>query len=391
MLGMAGVRPRGVALLLVLAASCAPAPHGGATTTAGLTQASQAGSPAPPALGSEPALPAGSAGVGASSSVAVAPPPVASPAEPTVPAFAFDPEIAAAVARIDARAYARDLAAIVGERNDVTAPAHLAAVTRTVGLELGRAGFLVRRETVRHGARVADNLIADRPGTDAGRVVAIGAHLDTVPSSPGADDDGSGVAALLGIARAAARVPTTAGLRILAFAFEEDGLVGASQHVQGLPESERARIVAMIDMDMIGFRDRRPGSQRYPAGIEQLVPQPLPDTGDFIAAVGLEGEIVLPAMIHAQRYVPELRAGVVPLRRWQIFAAPDTMRGDHAPFWLAGIPAAQVGDTGDFRNPHYHQPTDRLETVDAEFATLVARWVGASALTLARVTPPAQR
>jgi hypothetical protein len=312
-------------------------------------------------------------------------PPPEIPPPPVAPVFTAQPAIAKAIERIDARAFARDLGAIVGERNDRTTPAHLAKVTAYVEAELTKAGFRVRRETIRHGARSADQLVADRPGSDPAKLVAVGAHLDTVPGSPGADDDGSGVAGLLAIARATKGVPTTKGLRIYAFAFEEDGLVGASQHVANLPEPDRAAITAMIDMDMIGYRDARPGSQRYPPGIEQIVRQPLPDTGDFIAAVGIEGEPILPAMTHAQRYVPDLRAGVVPLRRWQIFAAPDTMRGDHAPFWLAGIPAAQVGDTGNFRNPHYHQPTDRLETVDVEFATLVSRWVTATLLTLAGV------
>lgn len=381
------LRPAGTAVVALLALCCAGAPAARHGPSVG--EPSSGAVLAPPtserALPSGRPLPAGSSALGATTSSAVVAPPAVAPAEPPPPVFTFEPEIAAAVARIDARAFGRDLAAIVGDRNDLSAPAHLAAVTRYVEAELTRAGWVVRRQTVHHGARVADNLVADRPGQGGARLVAIGAHLDTVPLSPGADDDGSGVAALLGIARATARVPTAAGLRLLAFAFEEDGLVGASHHVQAMPEPERAQVIAMIDMDMIGYRDRHPGTQRYPAGIEQLVRQPLPDTGDFIAAVGLEGEIVLPAMVHAQRYVPDLQAGVVPLRRWQIFAAPDTMRGDHAPFWLAGIPAAQVGDTGDFRNPHYHRPTDRLETIDLEFATLVARWVGASALTLAGV------
>jgi Zn-dependent M28 family amino/carboxypeptidase len=167
------------------------------------------------------------------------------------------------------------------------------------------------------------------------------------------------------------------------FAFEEDGLIGSSQHVQALSDAERARIVAMIDLDMIGYQDQRPGSQRYPAGFDRLLEQPLPDTGDFIAAIGIADQAILPAMQHAQAYVPGLRAGAVPLRRWQTLAAPDTMRGDHAPFWAAGIPAALVSDTGEYRNPGYHQPSDGLGSVDVGFATLVTQWVAASALTLA--------
>jgi hypothetical protein len=371
---MGAVRPAFFLFFLAACASATPdAPHNGAS------QARDDVATAPPPATPPPSTPPPPDGG------RVQAPPPETPPPPVAPVFTVQPAIAKAIASIEARAYARDLGAIVGERNDRTTPAHLAKVTAYVEAELTKAGFRVRRETIRHGTRSADQLIADRPGSDPTKVVAVGAHLDTVPGSPGADDDGSGIAGLLAIARATKGVATTKGLRIYAFAFEEDGLVGASQHVANLPEPDRAAIAAMIDMDMIGYRDSRPGSQRYPPGIEQLVRQPLPDSGDFIAAVGIEGEPILPAMTHAQQYVPDLRAGVVPLRRWQIFAAPDTMRGDHAPFWLAGIPAAQVGDTGNFRNPHYHQPSDRLETVDVEFATLVSRWVTATLLTLAGV------
>ena len=342
---------------------------------------------APPALALAP-VSAGSASTGtvglrSAGTVPTEPRPPAPPVES--PRWSFEPAIAAAIGRIDRAGMQRDLAAIVGDRNDRTAGPHLRAVTRHVEAQLRRAGWTVRRETIRHGDRIADNLIADRAGRDADRVVVVAAHLDTVPLSPGADDDGSGLAALLSIARAASRLPTSASLRILAFAFEEDGLIGSSQYVAALPESERSQIVAVLSMDMIGYRDPTPWSQRYPAGIEQVVRRPLPNTGDFVAALGIESEPILAAMEHAQQYVTDLRAGVVPLRRWQVFAAPDVLRGDHAPFWLAGIPAAAIGDTGNFRNPHYHQQSDRLESIDLDFATLAARWVGASALTLAGV------
>lgn len=314
--------------------------------------------------------------------VVVPTPRPAAPAD-TPPPFAFEPAIATAVARVDRGEMERDLAAIAGDRNDLTARPHLEAVTRMVETQLGRSGWTVHREVVRQGSRTADNVIAERPGSDPSRVVVVAAHLDTVPLSPGADDDGSGLAALLALARAVSNVPTRASLRLIAFAFEEDGLLGSSQYVAALPPPERSRIVAMLAVDMIGYRDSRPGSQRYPVGIERVVHQPLPDSGDFVAAVGLADEPILPAMEHARQYVPEVRAGTVPVRRWALVAAPDLLRADHAPFWLAGIPAVMIGDTGNFRNPNYHQPTDRLDTLDTEFATLAARWICASTLTLA--------
>src|SRR5690606_6250898 len=137
--------------------------------------------------------------------------------------------------------------------------------------ELREAGYTVRREPVTHGEHTADNIVAERAGADpdAGLVI-IGAHYDTVAVSPGADDNASGVAATLAIARAASSVPSRAALRFVAFCFEERGLVGSAAHVANLGPEERQRLITAVTLDMVGYRADGEGSQRWPRGVEAL-------------------------------------------------------------------------------------------------------------------------
>ncbi|MBI2898283.1 MAG: M20/M25/M40 family metallo-hydrolase [Deltaproteobacteria bacterium] len=301
-----------------------------------------------------------------------------------VPPSERDPAIARAVAGITRGTFERDLRAVARPRDDSLAPTGLRQVADALERELRRAGYRVARQAVHHDGHVADNVIGERAGSDPTRVVVVGAHYDAVPGSPGADDDASGVAAMLAVARAAAGFSTRASIRIVAFAFEEDGLVGSLAYVESLPPAERSRIVAMVDLEMLGYRDARPFSQRYPQGIELIVPgRELPTAGDFIVALGLEGEAVLEALARARAYVPGLRAETIAVPRLALLAVPDLLRSDHAPFWAAGIPAIVIADTAELRNPHYHQPTDTVGTLDLDFATEVARWAAAGTLELA--------
>jgi Zn-dependent M28 family amino/carboxypeptidase len=301
---------------------------------------------------------------------------------------ATDAAIARAIDAITPATLARDLQTIAQPREDRFARGQLERTAQYVQDQLEQAGFQVTRQHVGLEGRSADNVIGERAGSDRSQVVLVGAHYDAVVGSPGADDDGTGVAALLAIARAASVVHTHRMVRVIAFAFEEDGLIGSAHYVDALSPAERARIVGMIDVEMIGYRDHTPGSQHYPAGIEDLLPGlQLPTTGDFVAAVGLEGEALAPVLADARAYVTDLDAEVLEVRRMVLLATPDLLRSDHAPFWLAGIPAVLVGDTADFRNPNYHQPSDTLGTLDLEFASRAARWLAASTLVLAGSGP----
>jgi Zn-dependent M28 family amino/carboxypeptidase len=208
------------------------------------------------------------------------------------------------------------------------------------------------------------NLILDLPGRNNDGFVLVGAHYDGVPGSPGADDNASAVAVLLEMARAFAADPPRRRVRLPAFDLEERDLAGSRAYAAEL-HRQRQPLALMIALEMLGYADRRPGSQRYPPGLRYFYP----DRGDFI---GLIGNL---------RAMPQLRRAARVIRRsvpcewlpvpWRGRVLPDTRRSDHAPFWDLGYPAIMVTDTADMRNPHYHTAGDRIETIDVDFLTAV--------------------
>jgi Zn-dependent M28 family amino/carboxypeptidase len=198
--------------------------------------------------------------------------------------------------------------------------------------------------------------------------ILIGAHYDTVPGSLGADDNGTGVAVLLEMAKAFSERPARYPIRLVAFDLEEvftqSDTFGNHQYAKFL-QGQPLRL--MIGLESIGYCSHAPNSQRYPAGLERFYP----NQGNFIALIGN-----IPTLLDMIRLSRGIR------RRSQIGAewlpagmkgqmVPDTRRGDHAAFWDRGYRAIMVTDTADMRNPHYHRPSDRIETLDFDFLTRV--------------------
>ncbi len=314
--------------------------------------------------------------------------------EPPPPANLLHPRVRAAAASIEESMLRADLERIVGPRDPSTSRAHHDEVAAWIESELRAAGYEVRREPVEHEGRTADNIVAERAGSDPSRLLLLGAHYDTVAGSPGADDNASGVAALLASARASAGVPTHATLRFVAFCFEEAYMVGSAAHVAGMSAEDRQRLVTAITMDMIAYRSEAEGSQRWPQGAEMLARgRTIPTRGDFIGAFWLTDTPtdVVTRFEAAARFAPEgLRVETLAIPRVLIELAPDVLRSDHAPFWQARLPAISIGDTGPYRNPHYHSSTDTLETLDVPFLTDVARWLTVAALLVAEPAPRAR-
>ncbi|MFE4108070.1 M28 family peptidase [Almyronema epifaneia] len=195
--------------------------------------------------------------------------------------------------------------------------------------------------------------------------ILAGAHYDTVVGSPGADDNASGVAVLLELARLWSEQPGRSPLILVAFDLEEYGLAGSRFCVEQLQKANQ-RLRLMLSLEMLGYYDDRPGSQHYPPGLKYFFPQ----SGNFVGLIGNWRS--LPHLIHLSKHLsqagmpaPWLPAG----QRGKL--VPDTRRSDHAPFWDAGYRAILVTDTANLRNPHYHQPSDRLETLDLDRLTQV--------------------
>ena len=196
--------------------------------------------------------------------------------------------------------------------------------------------------------------------------IVVGAHYDTVPGSPGADDNASGVAAVIELSR---MLPTE-GIRFVAFANEElpyshGEEMGSFVYAKRAREREE-RISAMFSLEMLGCYSDAPGSQRYPPVIGWFYP----DRANFIAFVGDLGARHLVKRAHTL------------FRRHSDFpsqslAAPAFVRGvthsDHWSFRRHGYPAVMVTDTAFNRYPHYHRATDTPEKLDYERMATVTR------------------
>jgi Zn-dependent M28 family amino/carboxypeptidase len=206
------------------------------------------------------------------------------------------------------------------------------------------------------------NIIALRPGTDkkAGTIL-VGAHYDSVMVSPGADDNASGVAVTLEIARLLGSRPTPKTLEVVLFDKEETGLKGSIAFTTN-PDNIKDLKGAII-MDMVGFACHTPGCQRFPQG---LPIRPPTDKGDFLAVIGdTEHPDLINAFSNSQNLPPILKLPIP----GKGLLTPDLLRSDHAPFWYQNIGAVLVSDTANFRTPYYHQASDTPSTIDRKFFT----------------------
>jgi hypothetical protein len=237
------------------------------------------------------------------------------------------------------------------------------------------------------------NIIIDLPGaTRPSEIIVIGAHFDAVVASPGADDNGTGTAVLLEAARVLKDRRMQRTVRLAFFNLEEVGLVGSRAYVdwilpqmQGPADSaapattaepaapaptDTPRIMGMVSVDGVGYFTDEPNSQKSPIPASPMFTPPT--VGDFLALGGIARYRFFsqPLVKAMQRSAPDLKivaADFVPV------ALPDLLRSDHAPFLAKGVPAVILTDTANFRSPHYHEPTDTVDTIDMTRFTLVAQ------------------
>ena len=261
--------------------------------------------------------------------------------------------------------HAAALSADIGERSTVRAE-NLAKAADYIRAEFEAAGLTVTEQSYDYfGHRVA-NLIATPP--DAAWSPAhyvIGAHYDTVPGTPGADDNASGVAVLLEIARHLAADPPPIPVRLAAFTLEEapafmTRLQGSRVFARELARRDE-RVLGAIILEMVGFTSAR---QDYPPLLRWAG---YPSEGNYIGIVGnRRSRRFSQTILRGFDRNPELPVETltVPFNGWVL---PSTRLSDHASFWDRGWPAVMVTDTAFFRNPHYHSGTDSIETLDTAF------------------------
>ena len=250
------------------------------------------------------------------------------------------------------------LAGDIGERN-VFAPEALQRAAVYIEDEWGTMGYDVERlEYDVSGIRCA-NLVATRKGSARhSEILLLGAHYDSVIGSPGANDNASGVAALLEIARMFHAVEPMLTVRFVAFVNEEPPFFWT--HQQGsmvYAEAARRRgddIRLMASLETIGCYSDQPGSQSYPPLFRLFYP----NRGNFIGIVSDFGS--RPAM---QRLAEAFRAqSDFPLQTVSTFRfIPGVSWSDHRSFWRHGYPAVMVTDTAFYRYRHYHAPTDTAD------------------------------
>lgn len=231
--------------------------------------------------------------------------------------------------------------------------------------------------------------ISVRAGPPAGPdepVWIVGAHYDSDPRSPGADDNASGVAVLLELARRFRERPPDRPVFLVAYPNEEAPAfgtpnMGSYQHVQELLR-RGVRVSGMIGLEMLGYYDPRPGAQSHPWPLHWFLPR----RGDFLGLVGnLRSRGLVRSLKSAWRAnsgIPLVAAALPELFR-------DARRSDHAHYWDAGFPAVMLTDTANFRNPHYHGPKDTPETLDYERLAAVAEGLEAALRSPAHAGPGA--
>lgn len=279
------------------------------------------------------------------------------------------------------RGHVAALAGAIGERN-IWRPGSLERAAAYITATLEAAGYRVARQELIAYGRPAANLEVEVAGSrEPESILVVGAHYDTVLHSPGADDNGSGAAALLALARLLRKEPPACTVRLVAFANEEPPFYFSAQmgshHYAARAKKRGEKIFAMLALESLGYYRTEPGSQRYPWPFGLFYPK----RADFIAMVGnLDSRALVRQVVGSFReHAPFPAEGL---------AAPGFLHGigwsDHWSFWEHGYPALMVTDTAFFRSPFYHTAEDTPETLDYE---RLARVVQGLATVVAELTP----
>ena len=268
------------------------------------------------------------------------------------------------------REHVEYLAGELGERSSFRY-SNLEQARRYVEESFGRIGYTVGHDTYQVGERVYRNVIVEKKGRDSSeKIFVIGAHYDTASGTPGADDNASGVASLLELARLTYPLSSPLTLRFVAFTLEEPPYfrtphMGSRVHARK-SKQRKDRIVGMASLEMVGYYDDRPGSQRFPLPLMRWF---YPSEGNFITVAG---------DFRSRHLVRELtallaRQGEIPVQSVALPLVPGVGLSDNWSFWKEGYLAVMVTDTAFFRNRNYHRPSDLPPTLHyPKMASLVS-------------------
>ncbi len=259
------------------------------------------------------------------------------------------------------RTYVQHLAGTIGERN-LFRYKQLVAAAEYITKTLAGMSYEVHRQKYRVSGRICENLEVELRGADKSEeILLIGAHYDSVQGSPGANDNATGVAAVLALARSFAKVQLPRTLRFVAFTNEEPPFF-QSRHMGSRVYAQRSRergerIVLMLSVETIGYYSNEPGSQSYPFPLSFFYPS----TANFIAFVSnIENAPWVKHLLAAFRHHAKFPAEGGALWEW----IPGVAWSDHWSFWKEGYPGVMITDTAPNRYPHYHTSADTPAKVD---------------------------
>ncbi len=259
--------------------------------------------------------------------------------------------------------HVQTLAGQIGERN-VFHHDRLVMAAEYIRTTLTSAGHEVLLQPYEVAGKICENVEAEVRGSRRpDDIIVIGAHYDSVQGSPGANDNASGVAAMLALARAFAKATPACTLRFIAFANEEPPLFQTEymgSRVYAKRSRERGeRIALMLSLETIGYYSDEPGSQHLLFPLNLIYPS----TGNFIAFVSnVENGFLVRQLVGSFRRQAQFPSEGGAL--WDLI--PGVGWSDHWAFWKEGFPAVMVTDTAPFRYPAYHSNADRPEFVQYE-------------------------
>jgi len=290
------------------------------------------------------------------------------------------PSITELINMVSAENLEANLSFLTGIRHRDTGPIHLQETKDWLLQRMFNYGYEVSLDNFVNSNYDALNIIADGScAADDGTVYIVDAHYDTVEEAPGADDNGSGVAGFVEIARILSERCFVNGVRFIGFDMEEDGLIGSIHYVNQYLDTLQ-KIGGVFNFEMIGYYTEAQNTQEFPIGFDLLYPLQTEwlaqnnYAGNFITIIGDESSVVLNAKFDSciQVYVPDLK--VVSLIAPPLSAlTADFYRSDHAAFMFAHYPALFITDSANFRNAHYHTSGDVLSTISFPFMANVTK------------------
>jgi hypothetical protein len=279
----------------------------------------------------------------------------------------------------------RHVAGVASREHNFFNPSELAASALYIERALVVSGYSVASQRFQVEKLEMRNIEVEvKGGARASEIVLVGAHYDSVVGAVGANDNGSGVAALLEFARLFKDARPTRTLRFVAFVNEEppfyhSDAMGSRQYARRSRERGET-IAAMLSLETIGYYSDDPGSQHYPFPLGFFYPS----TGNFVAFVS---NLASRTLLHEALSGFRRHAGIPS----EGVAAPALIPGvdwsDHWSFWQEGWPALMVTDTAVFRYPHYHSPEDTPDKVDYERLARVVTGLHGMIRELAGVPP----